>query len=90
MYEAGESKGITGDAHGVNKSYTERLEEERKLLEGKKVDLNLLNDDQFWHYLRLNGIHFDGDPREPEDLDRDPDNVAYWITLRMTFLEEHA
>jgi hypothetical protein len=60
MYKAGQSKGITGDAHGVDKSYTERHEEEIKLL----------NDDQIWHYLRLNGIHFDGDRREPEDLER--------------------
>ncbi len=60
------------------------------MLEGKKVDLDLLNDEQFWHYIRLNGIHYEGDRREPEDLDGNPDNVAFWMTLRMRFLDEHA
>jgi hypothetical protein len=35
MYEAGESKDITGDAHGINKSYTERLEEKDNLWKAK-------------------------------------------------------
>jgi hypothetical protein len=54
------------------------------------VDLDLLNDDQIWNYIRLKGTHYDGDRREPEDLDSDPESVAYWITLRMRFLDENA